>query len=327
MPDRLDRRSFLGLGVGAAAAVAVLDDLLAQPTPVAGATPVRLLLVHGRAQQGKDPVQLKAEWMETLARGAEKNGQTLAEGLEVAFPFYGDALDAFTREAQVPLTSEVHTRGELNDDFLRFEAEMAEALRQQAGITEEQIDAEYGENPKPKGPQNWEWVQAILRTLDQHGGGLSQLGLEQFMRDVFLYTTRKRVQREIDGIVRALLTEQPTVVVGHSLGSVVAYNVLRSDHRRLRVPLFLTVGSPLGVRPIRRSLRPLEAPPNVDAWFNAYDRRDVVALYPLDGQNFPVTPAVENYNGVRNGTENRHGIVGYLDDDRVAARIVQALIT
>jgi len=82
----------------------------------------------------------------------------------------------------------------------------------------------------------------------------------------------------------------------------------------LNVPLYLTVGAPLAIRAIREQLRPLRFPPPVRAWFNAFDTRDVVALYPLDRGNFPVTPAVENYAGVKNHTSNRRGIVGYLDD-------------
>jgi hypothetical protein len=51
----------------------------------------------------------------------------------------------------------------------------------------------------------------------------------------------------------------------------------------------------------------------------------VVALYPLDRANFLVTPEIENYAEVKNSTDNRHGIVGYLDDARVAKRLLDAL--
>ena len=83
----------------------------------------------------------------------------------------------------------------------------------------------------------------------------------------------------------------------------------------------MTVGSPLGVRAIRNQFKPLVRP-NVGSWFNAYDDRDVVSLYPLDQNNFPIYPGVENYDGVRNHTSNRHGIVGYLDDPTIAKRIL-----
>jgi hypothetical protein len=94
----------------------------------------------------------------------------------------------------------------------------------------------------------------------------------------------------------------------------------------------VTVGSPLAVTEIRKTLRalaPCRCPQRVGAWFNALDERDVVALYPLDASNFPldpVNPAIENKRDVRNKTENRHGIAGYLDDAVVARRIHEALI-
>ena len=166
------------------------------------------------------------------------------------------------------------------------------------------MDAEYGSNPKPRGPLNWEWVQAILRALDKHGGGMSQTALEVFTRDVFSVHHPTGVRDEIDRIVASAMTEQqPTVVVGHLLGSIVAYHVLRSDSRSLRVPLFLTVGCPLGVRPIRNQFAPLRFPLPVKQWLNAFDTRDVVSLYPLDKTNFPVTPEIENYPKINNSTD------------------------
>jgi hypothetical protein len=45
-------------------------------------------------------------------------------------------------------------------------------------------------------------------------------------------------------------------------------------------------------------------PRGVSAWYNAYDTRDVVALYPLDADDFPVQPAITNYGKVRNSTDD-----------------------
>ncbi len=50
-----------------------------------------------------------------------------------------------------------------------------------------------------------------------------------------------------------------------------------------------------------------------------------MALFPLDEANFPVTPRIENYALVQNHTDNRHGIIGYLDDRDVAGRILTSL--
>ena len=320
----IDRRQLLKF----ASACAVSGIVRAGSAAAAATKASKLLLVHGRGQEGQDPALLKSEWIDALNRGAGKLDLALPGGIEVAFPYYGDTLDNFARQLDIPLTSDIQARGGLGDDeFLAFQANFADAVRQSAGITDAQVDAEYGPNPKPKGPLNWEWVQAILSAIDRHGGGMGQKTLEIFTRDVFLYTTRAGVRDEIDRIVASQMTEEPTVVIGHSLGTVVSYSILRSDRRRLRVPLYVTVGSPLGVRSVRDQFRPLRFPPPVEAWYNAFDDRDVVALYPLDAANFPVQPSIENDGAVKNHTANRHGIVGYLDDLAVARRILGALVS
>jgi hypothetical protein len=317
--ESVNRRTFLGAIAVALASISRIDAGL-------GATPLRLLLVHGRGQQGLDPENLKATWITALKRGADKLGKSLPETVVTSFPYYGDVLDRLGREADIPLVDEVHARGtNVDNEFLVFQAQVAEAVRTASGVTDEQVDFEYGDNSKPKGPLNWQWVQAILRSVDKHGGGMSGTALEYFTRDVFLYTTKAGVRQEVDRIIANALTDEPTIVVGHSLGSIVAYSVLRSDPRTLRIPLYLTVGCPLGIRAIRDQFRPLRYPLPVKSWFNAFNKRDVVALYPLDRENFPVTPSIENYSDVKNSTDNRHGIIGYLDDQLIAKRLLDAL--
>jgi len=294
--------------------------------PVRAARVRRLVFIHGRAQQGKDPVALKAEWLDTLKRGATDIGRTFPNDVEVALPFYGDVLDRFATQFEAPPVSEMQARGSAQDDeFLVFQAEFADALRKQAGITDAQVDAEYGPNPAPRGPLNWQWVQAILRAIDKNSPGMGQKTLEAFTRDVFLYVTRAGVRDAIDRIVSSALAEEPTIVVSHSLGTVVAYSVLRTDRRALQVPLLVTLGSPLAVRSVRDQFRPLGFPGPVSRWYNAFDTRDVVSLYPLDAENFPVLKPIENNSGVRNQTDNRHGITGYLDNVNVVRRILDAI--
>jgi hypothetical protein len=312
--------------VAMAAALAVNRFGLSIGSPLPGAKAQRILLVHGRGQEGRDPAAVKTEWTDALKAGAALGNVAMPSNISIDFPFYGDLLDRYSRENGIPLTSEINARGGPQvDEFLVFQAEVAEAIRTQAGITDEQVATEFGDDPSPRGPLNWKWVQAILRAIDKHGGGLNNKPLEVFTRDVFLYTTRSGIRDEVDGIVSRALTEEPTVVIAHSLGTVVAYSILRNDRRRLKIPLFITLGSPLGVRAIRNQLIPIRMPAPVENWYNAYDARDVVSLYPLDARNFPISPAIENFGSVRNSTPNRHGIVGYLGDGTVAKKIVQHL--
>jgi hypothetical protein len=176
-----------------------------------------------------------------------------------------------------------------------------------------------------RGPLNWRWVQAIMRTLNQIPG-LDGDMIERFTRDVWVYLTRSAVRKAINETVSAFVRPgENLAVLAHSLGSVVAYDILRQSGSTT-AKLFLTVGSPLGINAISKRVAPLTFPAGVQSWFNARDTRDAVALYPLDAHNFGITPPVNNFNGVRNRTPNAHGISGYLDDRRVADQLYNALI-
>jgi hypothetical protein len=102
----------------------------------------------------------------------------------------------------------------------------------------------------------------------------------------------------------------PVVVVSHSLGTIIAYDVLReSAFARRQVPLFVTAGSPLGTTELQDLVvRPLEVPAGVAAWRNVADARDLVALdrtlrpeYRPEGRctDFLVTNESDNHHGIR----------------------------
>lgn len=286
---------------------------------------MRLVFVHGRGQQDRSPEDLEREWMASLTDGFRAAGiATPPSAASVSLPYYGDRLFALTENLGQIERDMVEKGAPVADPALEFEADALVELAAAAGIPDDQIAASAGAEAVAKGPQNWGWVQAIVRTIDGWGGGLSGAAIRQVLRDVYVYTTRGGVAAEVDGIVRDAITQESTVVVAHSLGTVVAYNVLRREGRNLDVPLLVTLGSPLGIAAVRRQLVPLKSP-KVGCWYNAFDRRDIVALNPLDEAHFPVAPPILNKSDVDNTTDNRHGISGYLSDPAVARRIHEAI--
>jgi hypothetical protein len=297
----------------------------------------QLVLVHGRAQEGKDPGALKAEWLDALNEGLEKSGLSLpVDPVDVRFPYYGDTLAQLTAGRSVDGVADVSMRGEaVDEDEQRFVCSVLAEVGAKAGVTPEDVAEAAGWDVLERGPLNWAWAQAVLTVLDRRVPYASAAAIALITRDVYAYLSRPVVREEIDaGVAAAITPGGATVVVAHSLGSVVAYNVLRrcGARRDWKVPLFVTVGSPLGVSRIREAVRQgasARCPECVGEWLNALDPRDVVALYPLDVECFPLDPArpeVVNMTHVRNRTENRHGITGYLDDVEVARRIYDALV-
>jgi hypothetical protein len=282
---------------------------------------MRLLLVHGRDQQGQDPEKLKADWLAALDKGLQKSGLKLPADIAVDFPFYGDKLDAFARQLDLPPDPAAIAKGSpVFDEYHEFRRQVADEMRLHTGITDDQIRAEMDPvAAKEKGLENWGWVQAIVRLLDRNFTSVSAATIEVFLRDVYLYVKRTAVRNVIDKMVADMLKPDTTVVVGHSLGTVVAYNALGAAARK--VPLYVTVGSPLGIRAIRNTLLPISNPVGAKGWYNAYDAHDIVSLYPLDKDNFDVAPAIANNGMVQNWTDNKHSIAGYLDDANVAKTV------
>jgi hypothetical protein len=286
---------------------------------------MKLVMVHGRAQEGKDPVALEKEWRDALAYGLARANATLPPGTTVAFPFYGDLLAKLVAQTNTALGANVNAKGPNPDSDQDLRGEILAEIAAAAGVSEADIRREVASPAVEKGPQNWEWVQGILRALDRIPGFNGTL-VDLVTRDVYVYLTYPGVRAQIDQVVSAAIGSEPCVLLAHSLGTVVAYNVLYKRNRAPACRRLVTVGSPLGIKAIKQRIeRPLASPPCVGHWFNAYDDRDVVSLVALDARNFDVAPPVENKGDVNNFTDNRHGIAGYLADPVVAGKIVELL--
>jgi len=138
-------------------------------------------------------------------------------------------------------------------------------------------------------------------------------------------------------------TSGPVLLVGHSMGSVIAYDALweltHLDRQEVHVDQFLTMGSPLGQRYIQRRIKgadaagPARYPHNIGRWSNISAVGDMTALDPDLGDDFAgavelgLIEAIEDaetYNYFRlNGVLNVHAEYGYLAND-AAARVVAA---
>jgi subtilisin family serine protease len=149
-----------------------------------------------------------------------------------------------------------------------------------------------------------------------------------FLHDVrdFLFDADKR-QRMEDTVRRRLLVGGgPFIVVAHSQGSMIAYDVLRALKREdADVRLFVTIGSPLGMDEVQDVLKdvggPLRVPDCVARWVNVAERLDPVALDPELRSEF-----ARNARGVQvedvavrnpDWQSNPHSSTGYLSTEPV----------
>ena len=143
------------------------------------------------------------------------------------------------------------------------------------------------------------------------------------LEDVHLYLRggqRDAVKARLEEQLQAVPQGRKTCLIAHSMGSMIAADVLAS--RDLHVDLLLTMGSPLGISVLRRQLG-LETAQgrqhlsrNIGRWVNLYDRLDKIALdHDLD-DDFPDLEiqdiAIENDFVAKDGERNHHKSYGYL---------------
>jgi hypothetical protein len=148
-----------------------------------------------------------------------------------------------------------------------------------------------------------------------------------FLQDTDAYTSRPRRRQQAREVVAQTIREhRPTVVVAHSLGSVVAYEALH-EFSDLRVELLVTLGSPLGLPAMMRKLDPEpiggygQRPTGVARWVNIADAGDFVALPPKLGGCFPV----DAHEATDIGLLAFHSLERYLADGMTGAAIAPYL--
>ncbi len=117
------------------------------------------------------------------------------------------------------------------------------------------------------------------------------------------------------------------MVIAHSMGSIIAYDVLRSlgrERRNIQVDHFITIGSPLGLPHVKYKIwneyNLVRTPSIVRKWTNFSDRRDPVALdvhlsddYAPNDYNVQVKDdlVINTYKSPK-GHPNYHKSYGYL---------------
>jgi pimeloyl-ACP methyl ester carboxylesterase len=130
------------------------------------------------------------------------------------------------------------------------------------------------------------WVQRALYALSgsAYFAGLGERALVGALKQVRAYLTDDGTRARVQQRVRAAISSQTSVVVGHSLGSVAGYEVLCATPG-LPVRAFVTLGSPLGIPNLvfdRLTPTPVNGkgawPGAVREWTNVADEGDVVAL-------------------------------------------------
>jgi hypothetical protein len=306
-----------------------------------------VVLIHGIAQEQMGKAGLEKDWIPALADGVRAAGRPeLADriwsfgrpnSVDVQMVFYGDLflkpgsmgeddtlndLDAEQQALAAALAAEWLTRAAERPDH----PDHKKAKRQLAQLNSDGT---------PQGlPQ--EAGRKLLTAITKFdwfaypGMAFAERFVNRSLKQVTKYMSEPELQTTIQERVGHHLDDDTKVVVGHSLGSVVAYEVA-AKRLASRLPLLVTIGSPLGLRSIiydRLEPQPPGFPTLVDRWVNISDRNDLVAaepdLAPLFENEDIAGSVIESSWSVLNG-KDPHKAESYLGKKEVGQPIASAL--
>jgi pimeloyl-ACP methyl ester carboxylesterase len=270
----------------------------------------KIVCVHGIGQAWEARETLLASWAPALAGGVSNAGMRLNQS-EVDVAFYGHQYRPLAKKGgQLP----DWVAGDVENSLEKELIETLGAALQTAAPNME------------KGPTRTlaYSVQALART--PFFGSAAQSLVIWCIRQVRLYLTDAGFRSTAQSALVQAISPDTRVVVAHSLGSIVAYEALCA-HPEWPVHTLITLGSPLGMRPILGRLVPSalpspgRRPASVRTWINIADGADVVALQKSLASVFD-GPIVDHL--VQNGA-TVHSVHPYLTDPFTGRSIMEAL--
>lgn len=288
---------------------------------------MRLLFIHGIAQQDYSEAQLLGIWTDHLVDHGLDAGRLRAS--EPAMAYYGDRLYTWTKGGAA---SPVPMGPAVDEQEISFLAKALDEIAGANALDEDEIEAlsnaaAVAEGAQAIGQSSWigRRAVAIVSLLERISPARGQFAA-RVVRQAYIYLANPGARKEIDDIVRSRIGSGELVIVSHSLGTVVAFNLLRelaAAGADVRVPLLVTLGSPLGLHEVKKRVGGAFAiPSNVSKWMNFYDKGDPVTLGRALATSFAVG-VVDKV--VDNNTDNTHSIAGYLDDKQLIDVLATAL--
>ena len=234
----------------------------------------QIVAVHGIAQQFLGEHLLHAAWLPALRSGLSRVGVDLSCEDDLRCAFYGDLFRKKGTKAlgDVPYNA---------SDVTEWEQELLETWWREAARVEVQV-------PGPDAQTKLRTPRIVQRALNalsnsKFFGSLSERVLIGSLKQVRSYLDDEAIRHSVrERVIR--VKDDTRVIVGHSLGSVVAYEVL-CQNPGWHIEMFVTFGSPLGIRRLifdRLHPTPVNEtgiwPRSVRNWTNIADGGDVVAL-------------------------------------------------
>ena len=264
----------------------------------------KIVGVHGINQEYRGSHTIYSEWLPALKDGLDRVGVNLESENDFRCAFYGDLFRGKSKARGLP-------DYDISDIDPEWEEELLLLWFEALANRDENIQGQKKEvTTKVRFPKT---IQKALNALVKSSlfGDVEEKIIIAFLKQVKGYLHNQDLRQKIRERVAQAIDEDTRVLIGHSLGSVVCYELL-CQHPEWQIKVFVSLGSPLGIKKLifdRLDPSPVSGlgkwAGNVEKWINIADEGDIVALE--KNLNLLFDGLVED-KIVNNGADAHHAI-------------------
>ncbi|SDB92763.1 hypothetical protein [Acinetobacter boissieri] len=276
---------------------------------------MKVIFIHGINQQNLDAHRFKQHWKNVFSLGLNKNNLTLESAqTTLEFPFYGDIL------------TEYNLKNAINLDTMRPHWHFLDRLKHlhqhKTPNTSLRILPHYQYNTKMTLREKLFQFSQITKDralkemviLLNHFPNLHESLVEKFIAEAYLYWYQATFKQAIHQRIKTCFEPgQKHIVVAHSLGTVIAYNLLHELSSEYHVERFITLASPLPFNVVQKHIQQPMSRPRVlqGDWYNFYSKDDYLTTFPMSPPLFDFEPQIHN-RLITTFVDKPHEIIGYL---------------
>ena len=293
---------------------------------------MKIIFIHGMNQQNYNEAILKQYWLNIFQTGLKNAQQSFdLQATDIKMPFYGDLLS----KHHLYNALDVSTLLPQSLAHLHFPFHLGHnttlVQEQKPAIT---ILPTFNPHHSDSFTQRLSIISALtkdhafkeLSLFLNHYPKLHSSLIHKFLVETYLYLSNPDFMHEVhQRIMYHIHPEKDHIIVAHSLGTVIAYNLLH-QFTTFKIQRFITLGSPLAFKVIQEKLAlPIARPPQLSGdWFNFYSPDDFLTAFPLSEAPFNFEPPIIN-QAISTLIHNPHSIAGYLQHPAVIQTILDGL--
>ncbi|ENU58607.1 hypothetical protein L291_4055 [Acinetobacter guillouiae MSP4-18] len=295
---------------------------------------MKIIFIHGMNQQNYNAESLKQHWIDILQQGIDELKLPISTAqLDIRLAFYGDLIskhqlsNRFDLESFLPkswvnfhfhkhtttsptTTSNIPPAIPILPYFMpEHDLKLSNRLYLASQLLKDKALKEFS---------------LILNNFPK----LHESLIHKFLIETYLYLANPQFMDEVhQRILASLEPDQPHIIVAHSLGTVIAYNLLQQLQTNYQIQRFITLGSPLAFKVIQSKLAPPIKRPNClnGDWHNFYSPDDFLTAFPLINAPFDFQPAILN-TAISTFIHTSHQIAGYLQHPAVIKNILDPIV-